>query len=64
MRGSAASMGGSTYSHLTQPNATVQDKINGCENDVPHGYSRRQLADLPRSVAQRTFGRRDLGRRP
>ena len=29
------SMGGSTYSHLTLPNSTQPDKINGCENDVP-----------------------------
>jgi prepilin-type N-terminal cleavage/methylation domain-containing protein len=28
------SMGGSTYSHYTQPNATRMDKINACERDA------------------------------
>jgi prepilin-type N-terminal cleavage/methylation domain-containing protein len=30
-----ASMGGSTYSHWTRPNATTPDVINGCEDDSP-----------------------------
>ncbi len=32
---STPSMGGSTYSHMYGPNSTVNDKINGCEADIP-----------------------------
>jgi hypothetical protein len=31
----SGSMGASTYSHKTSPNATRPDKINACEDDVP-----------------------------
>ena len=30
-----ASMGGSTYSHMTGPNSTTPDKINSCAQDIP-----------------------------
>lgn len=29
------SMGASVYSHMTTPNSTLPDQINGCEDDVP-----------------------------
>lgn len=33
----SASMGASTYSHMTTPNSTLPDQINGCEDDPADG---------------------------
>ena len=31
----SASMGASTYSHMTPPNSVINDQLNGCEDDAP-----------------------------
>jgi prepilin-type N-terminal cleavage/methylation domain-containing protein len=51
-----ASMGASTYSHRTGPNSTVNDQINGCENDptdIPTGH--------PLNCTERTGGGQSAG---
>ena len=51
-----ASMGGSTYSHMTTPNSTTPDQINGCEDDAPTDIPAEQPAALHAKGSQRSVG--------